>query len=929
MIGETISNYKILEKLGEGGMGVVYKAEDTKLKRTVALKFLPPHLAASEGDKARFIQEAQAASSLNHPNVCTIHDIQEHDGRMFIVMEFVQGQTLRDLMGGKKGADAGSGERTLLPLNRATEIGIQVADGLAAAHEKGIVHRDIKPENIMVRKDGIAQIMDFGLAKLRSSTGSRLTQQGSTVGTAGYMSPEQIQGTDADHRSDIFSLGVVLYELFTGELPFKGVHETALLYEIVNVDPVPMTSINPDLNPELDRIVFECLQKDPDERFQSVKDISKELKRYKRESSRQRATRTMATRQFAPVPGGSASGGPGPVAVPSPGAAGGPGAGAGSGVHAVPGGRSWTRFLWPALSLLLAGAVVFLAVNRPAEVSAPSLPVMRFPVTLSVSSPLVLGAATLAIAPDGKNFVYLAGDAVNPQLFLRPLDRLDATLMAGTEGASDPFFSDDGQWVAFFTAGKIKKVSIFGGGAQDVCDVPGFMRGGNWSGSNDIFFGHLNRGIFRVPASGGTPEEVTVLDTTKGEISHRFPQALPGGKWVLFTVKFNNISSFDDAVIAAENVETHERRELVRGGSYGRYVETGHLMYARGTALYAVPFDARNVEVTGTPLPVLEGGMLNPFSGTANFEVSRTGVLIYTPLGPSGNNNLSVCWMDRQGKSVPIIAQEKPYDNPRLSPDGTKLALTIRAANDDIWVYDIERGGLSRLTFGGGNSDLATWMPDGKQIVYSSERGRGITFFRKAWDGSGPTNEIAVKGNPSAVAIPCVTPDGGRLIYGAEGDLWAKDLKEGAEAVKLLATGAYEDAPRLSPDGRILAYLSNESGRPEIYAVPYPGLGGKWQISTGGAAIPAIWSPDGRELFYLEKGNLMKVDVATSPVVNFSTPRVVCAVPPSTYSVFQTSNDGRRFLVAITESSSIIATQVNVVVGWFDELRQKFLSVKK
>ena len=304
MIGETIAHYTILEKLGEGGMGVVYKAEDTQLKRTVALKFLPPHLAASEGDKARFIQEAQAASSLNHPNVCTIHDIQEHAGpggikQMFIVMEFVQGQTLRDLMGGKKGANTGSGERTLLPLNRATEIGIQVADGLAAAHEKGIVHRDIKPENIMVRKDGIAQIMDFGLAKLRSSTGSRLTQQGSTVGTAGYMSPEQIQGTDADHRSDVFSLGVVLYELFTGELPFKGVHETALLYEIVNVDPVPMTSINPELNPELDRIVFECLQKDADERFQSVKDISKELKRYKRESSRQRATRTMSTRHFA------------------------------------------------------------------------------------------------------------------------------------------------------------------------------------------------------------------------------------------------------------------------------------------------------------------------------------------------------------------------------------------------------------------------------------------------------------------------------------------------------------------------------------------------------------------------------------------------------------------------------------------------------
>ncbi len=940
MIGETISHYTILEKLGEGGMGVVYKAEDTKLKRHVALKFLPPHLAASEGDKARFIQEAQAASALNHPNVCTIHDIQEYEGpggskQMFIVMEFVQGQTLRDLMGGKKGADAGSGTRTLLPLNRATEIGIQVADGLAAAHEKGIVHRDIKPENIMVRKDGIAQIMDFGLAKLRSSQGTRLTQQGSTVGTAGYMSPEQIQGSDADHRSDVFSLGVVLYEMFTGELPFKGVHETALLYEIVNVDPVPMSSVNPELNPELDRIVFECLQKDADERFQSVKDISKELKRYKRESSRQRATRTMSTRQFpkAPgTPGGSGSHESGSIGAPSSGVTEGAAVSTGSGVHPISGaaGRSWARFLWPALSLLLAAAVVFLAMNRGADNPAPSLPVMRFPVTLSVSSPLVLGAATLAIAPDGKHFVYLAGDAANPQLYLRSLDRLDATLMAGTDGASDPFFSDDGQWVAFYTAGRIRKVSIFGGGSQDVCDVEGFMRGGTWSGTSDIFFGHLNRGIFRVPAAGGTPAEVTLLDTSKGEISHRFPQALPGGKWVLFTVKFNNISTFDDAIIAAENIETHERRELVRGGSYGRYVETGHLMYARGTALYAIPFDAEKVQITGTPLPVLDGGMLNPFSGTANFEVSRTGILIYTPVGPAGTNNVGIWWMDRQGKSTPITTENKPYDNPKLSPDGTRIALTLRAANDDIWVYDIGRKGLSRLTFGGGNSDLAIWTPDGKQIIYSAERGRGISYFRKAWDGSGGTDEIEVKVNPSQLAGPSITPDGSRIIFGAEGNIWTKDLKENGAATQLLTTAAsYEDAPRLSPDGRLLAYGSNESGRIEIYAVPYPGLGGKWQISTGGATSAAIWSPDGKELYYTQAGKLMQVDVSISPDVNFSTPRVLCALPPSTFAVFGISNDGKQFLVELTESSSIVATQVNVVVGWFDELRQKFLSVKK
>src|SRR5258708_20188223 len=281
MIGQTISHYKILEKLGEGGMGVVYKAEDTTLKRTVALKFLPQHVSASETYKARFLLEAQAAAALNHPNICTIHSIEEHNGQTFIAMEFVDGQTLRE-------------KRGTINLGKAIEIGIQVADGLSIAHEKGIVHRDIKAENMMVRKDGIVQIMDFGLAKLRASRASRLTKEGSTVGTAGFMSPEQIQGQDTDHRSDIFSLGVLLYELFTGELPFKGVHETALMYEIVNVDPVPMSAVKPELDPELDRIVLECLQKEPDERYNSVKDIAKDLKRLKRESSRQRMSRVTA-----------------------------------------------------------------------------------------------------------------------------------------------------------------------------------------------------------------------------------------------------------------------------------------------------------------------------------------------------------------------------------------------------------------------------------------------------------------------------------------------------------------------------------------------------------------------------------------------------------------------------------------------------------
>ena len=914
MIGETISHYEILEKLGAGGMGVVYKAQDIKLNRAVALKFLPPHLSSLEADKARFIQEAQSASALNHPNVCTIHDIQEHDGQMFIVMEFVHGQTLRDLMGGKTAGGSASGGKAVIPLNRAIEIGVQVADGLAAAHEKGIVHRDVKPENIMVRKDGIAQIMDFGLAKLRFSQESRLTKEGSTVGTAGYMSPEQIQGLETDHRSDIFSLGVLLYELFTGELPFRGVHETALLYEIVNVDPPPMTTINPDLNPELDRIVFECLQKEPDERFQSAKDISKELKRYKRDSSRQRATRTMSTRQFQrpPEPTSPAT------SVPDMDA----------GVSSVSSLVRLKKFLLPGISGILAILVIVLLLTRPTGEGTFDQQVMRFPIDISVTAPpIVLGSATLAISPDGKNMVYLAGPQTNPQLFLRPLDQFDAKTLVGSEGASDPFFSPDGQWVAFFASGKIKKLSIFGGAVQEVCDVPGFMRGGFWADDNSIWFGHLNRGIYRVPPDGHIPAEVTRLDSATGEISHRFPQLLPGGKWVIFTLKPSNITSFDDAIIVAENIETHERHELVRGGSWGHYVPTGHLMYARGSTVYAAPFDVKNVKVTGPPLSLFEGDMLNPLSGTANFDVSRTGVLVYLPVGPTSGSNTTVSWMDRRGSLTPLLSDPQPYDNPKLSPDGSKIALTIRAANDDIWTYDISRGSLTRLTFGGGNSDYGLWSPDGAAIIFASEMGRAVVLFRKSWNGTGGAERIGNENGVSFTFRGALTIDGKNILYGVDGDIRMMAMQSDAKWTPLIHSSAFEDAPSFSPDGHLLAYLSDESGRNEIYIVPYPSLNGKWQISTGGPSTGAIWSPNGQELFYGEGSRLMKVDVINENGVHFSPPRKECDLPPSTFNIFDISRDGKRFLIGLSESRKIQATQIDVVVGWFSELKRRFSSV--
>lgn len=463
MIGTTISQYNILEKLGEGGMGVVYKAYDSNLDREVALKFLPPHVSASGDEKARFIQEAKAASAMNHPNVCTIHDIREHDDHLFIVMEYVLGQTLRQKI------DSG-----LLNQKTAIEIGVQIADGLAAAHEKGIVHRDIKPENIMVRKDGIVQIMDFGLAKLRGVT--RLTKEGSTVGTAGYMSPEQVQGQEADHRSDIFSLGILLYEMLAGELPFKGIHETALMYEIVNVDASPMSTIRPEIEPSLDAIILECLAKEPDERYQSAKEVSKELKRVKRESGRQKASRISAVRP-APAPGSEAQ-----IDLPR-------GGSSGRGLLAI-------IVVLTLLVIGLAGAQFF-----------HQTPDRHGTIRFAILPPENLSIDQVAVSPEGKNIAFTGSSQGRTLLWIRPLDSVIPHAVNGTEAASFPFWSPDGRFVAFFAGGKLKKVDLNGSVPIPVCDAPN-GRGGH----------------------GTTRERSCSLRTRAGNCSSFLPPAAyPGG----------------------------------------------------------------------------------------------------------------------------------------------------------------------------------------------------------------------------------------------------------------------------------------------------------------------------------------------------------------------------------------------------------------
>lgn len=901
MIGTTVSQYRILEKLGEGGMGVVYKAQDTKLGRFVALKFLPPHLSASEQDKSRFMQEAQAASALNHPNVCTIHDIQEYDGpafagapagrQIFIVMEHVDGQTLAQ-------------RKNSIGFKQAVEIGIQMADGLAAAHEKGIVHRDIKPENIMVRKDGIAQIMDFGLAKLRGV--SRLTKEGSTVGTAGYMSPEQVQGLETDHRSDIFSLGVVLYELFTGQLPFKGIHETAMAYEIVNVDPVPMSVVKPEIDPELDSVVLECLAKDPAERYQSMAEVAKDLRRYKRASSKQHVSRVTAALPM-PVQAGAV-----PLSGQPSGAA-----------ESVRGNRN-VRLPW-ALTVVFLGAVI-VAIWAPWRTGMGPRPVMRFTVTTPKDQVLNLTSySALAISADGSQLVFRAGG----KFWLRRMNSLTAEAIPGTENASSPFFSPDGRWLAFFADEKLKKAPLDGGAAITLADAPD-NRGGTWNKAGMIVFcPDAIGGLSRVSEAGGEVQPVTTIDSTKKERSHRWPHFLPDGKTVLFTMGTTDSPDFyEDATIEAVNVETGARSVVLKGASTACYISPGYLIYSRTGVLFALPFDPGTLNANGSAFPVVENLNGDPTTGAMDFTVADNGTLAYV----SGQINISgrsLVMLDQQATQTPIPAPPQAYMEPRFSPDGKRLAVVVQSGKDfDVWVYDILRGTMSRLTFGGDNRSPA-WSPDGKRLAYySPTEGKSAVLVRNA-DGSG-TAEVVATGLGRSY-VDCWSHDGSMLILDRatqsdNSNITVVPLTGDRKPWDFLATKYDEWQSSLSPDGKWIAYVSNETGKYQVYVQPFPKGGSKWQISLDEGYEPH-WSSDGKTLYYRSPDRILAVPIETSPTLSVGKSRIIITGynPMNLDSgiTYDLSSDGKHFIVTRAAGQDESLQEMVVVLDWFDDVKQK------
>ncbi len=891
MIGQTISHYTILEKLGEGGMGVVYKAHDTKLDRFVALKFLPPHSAESEQDKSRFVQEAKSAAALNHPNVCSIIDIHQYDGTMFIVMEFVDGATLQE-------------KKSSLSLKQSIDYGIQIAEGLAAAHDKGIVHRDIKPENIMVRKDGIVQVMDFGLAKLAGV--SRLTKAGSTVGTLGYMSPEQVQGRETDHRSDIFSYGVLLYEMLTGRSPFNGAHESAILYEIVNVDVQPPSSVKPEIDPELDRIVMECLEKDPAERMQSIKQVAIDLNRFKRTSSRTRMSRTFPTGTMTTTNTSSNS-------------------------FSLRG-MSSANLPW----IITAGVVVFVAVwmvffmNRTGARNE----VYRMNMSVISSENQIITRVevpSIALSPDGKILAYTIFENGISNIYLRPLSSFSGSKLSGTTNGVSPIFSPDGQWIAFVADGKLKKVPLQGGTVETICDANGF-RGASWGEDDRIYLSpNFSGGVYSVSSKGGELNMASVLDTVKNERTHRWPQVLPGSKYLMYTVgDVNSPNSYIDASIVIQSIATGERHTLDVRGEMARYIEPGYLIIARNGTLSAAPFSLSDFRLTHQPVPIVTDVNSDQGSGVTDFSVSDDGHLVY--LQGTYKKELELVWVDQKGTIVPVLSQMQAYNSPRVSPDGTKLAVTIGTTigfDNDVWIYDLKSGAFNRLTFGK-KMYAPVWGSDGKTIYYVSAVPGKEGVWAIPADGSAEGRLVYRMDIPH---YP-VSMNGNRLVVNSEGGLSDGDIlmfEVGKEEQPklLLNTSSYESGGSVSPDGKFIVSYSNETGVFEIFVRAFPAMKGKWQISSNGGVTPR-WSPDGRTIYYVSPtGRMMAVDVRTTPAFSAEPPREMFDLTPMYFPNnpivnYDIAPDGKRFVMIRNTRENSKLTSFNIILNLSKEFERQF-----
>ncbi len=802
--GTKLGPNEIIGALGAGGMGEVYRARDSRLDRTVAIKVLPSHLSADAERRQRLEREARAVSSLNHPHICTLYDIGQYDGTDYLVLEYLEGETLADRLG-----------RGPLPTDQLLRIAIEITDALEKAHHQGVIHRDLKPGNIMLTKAG-SKLLDFGLAKpalrqestLQSSlptAAKPLTAEGALVGTFHYMAPEQFEGKDADARSDLFALGSVLYEMATGKRAFEGKTTASVIAAVLERQPAPITSVQPMTPPALERVVMTCLEKDPEERYQSAHDLKLQLQWI--------------------AEAGSQAGVPAPVVARR---------------------KNRERVTWAIIGVL-AVLSVLLAVGF--ILRAPKAqPLIRASISLppqAMTPPL----GFFSISPDGRRLVFVAAAAGGqPQLWVRPLDSLAAQPLAGTEQAMYPFWSPDSHYVGFFAEGKLKKIDPSGGPAQSLCNAPD-GRGGAWGGDDVIAFAPgVFSGIFRVPAIGGTPVEVT-SPANPGD-SYRFPSFLPDGRHVLF---LSQTGSGKKDLLQVVSLESKEVKTIAEISSNAVYDSSGYLLYQREGNLVAQRFDAGKFVLSGDAFPVIEHVPTDADRGNVLFSVSSQGILVY----PGGENSskAQLTWFDRDGKQLGTLGEPEDLGGPALSPDGKKVVASISGANGkfSLWMFDVTRGISSRFTFTDSSDFFSVWSPDGKQVAYSSNRAGRLELYVKPASGV-ESEQLLVTGEGESMPMDW-SRDGRYLAYQTQSrttkkfDLWILPITGDRKPFPFIGTDASEEAGTFSPDGRWFAYMSDESGRYEIYVVPFPGHGGKWQVSSSGGGFPS-WVANGTELDY-------------------------------------------------------------------------------
>jgi len=860
-------------------MGEVYRARDTRLNRTVAIKLLPPTVSDSVHARSRFLREARAIASLNHPNVCIVHDVGDEAGLQFIVMEYLEGEPLSARL-----------ERGPLPVDEVLQRGIEIAHGLDHAHGLGVVHRDVKPGNIILTNGG-AKLVDFGLAALRSNIfegetteDAAITKPGQIMGTLQYMAPEQLEGKASDPRTDLFACGQVLYEMATGRRAFGGPSSAAIISAILSGTTPSIREVQATNSTDLDWAIRRCLAKNPEARWQRAADLAAVLEWIQ--------TKTLT--------GGDEVQ---PAAVPK---------------------RRWRTAGSVAAAALAIVLGTWIAARQWQAASSIATAPVRATIQLAADAVISDDSSTaLALSRDGRRLAYAAAVKGTTALYLRHLDRLDATRLPGTEGASGPFFSPDGSTIAFFAGGKLKKVALDGSSPVILCDAPR-GRGGDWATADTIAFAPSSDApLFRVGASGGDPEPLTTLSERPRERSHRWPEMMRDGRAVLFTAGNPSDHVLSDAQVVVQSlIGAKERRVLVEGATHARYAD-GHLLYFKGGSLLAAPFDPDRLELTGNAVTLIQDAARSRYVGSVQFAVSAAGPLVYLP---ASDTSAYLTWISRDGAATRIGDVKGRFLAPRLSPDGTRIAVDIDDAQADVGVYDLATGSFHRSTHTPEFDGHPVWSPDGTRFVFASERGPGVQLFWKRWnDFRGAPGILAqvAAGYPQLAPgeyarVPHSWSLDGRYVAFTDNhpdtrrNIWIAEVDGGSEPFPFVVSPFEDTQPAFSPDGKWLAYQSNDQGQDAIYIQAFPKPGARIIVSSDGAAAPR-WSRSG-ELFFWKGGRMFAVRVsAAGDTLKIGTPTPLFEI--SSRPSYDVTPDGRRLLFAQPDP---IRTTTDLVLlhGW-------------